>query len=145
MFEFSQPKLIGDEWNARRDSAFGSRGDSGGEDCDARMGELERGDECAGLCDVVVVKSKLKMGRFGEVGAMVLSILSTLIDVQQGKETRQGRDGKGHNSYCRILKGVANDLTMADWGRRLVKNRRRARGTIERVKRERVPVWAISV
>lgn len=67
---------MGEEKKPRRGSVFGSRGDNGGLVCEARMGELESGDECAGLWDVAVVKSKLNIGRWGDGGDMVLIILS---------------------------------------------------------------------
>lgn len=75
---------MGDELKLRRDgSAFGSRGDRGGDDCEARMGELERGEECVGRCDVAVVKSKLKMGSCGDVGCIVLNIFFKLYRMPQ--------------------------------------------------------------
>lgn len=51
---------IGDDCISRRGSVLGSRGERGGEDCDGRRGDEERGDGTAGRCGEE--KSRLNIG-----------------------------------------------------------------------------------
>jgi hypothetical protein len=61
---------MGEELKSRRGRVFMSRGESGGEDCEAWMGELERGDGTAGWYGEGKPKENMGVGE-GIVANMV--------------------------------------------------------------------------